>query len=119
MVRLVSVLAVASVVGWSLITYGPDAGTTKPAVAQTAPGDAAAEKQAEPKAKKNQKPGAKAKAKAAQIGDGKSETATQPAPTVASPAAPDESGVSLLSSGDSYDDFASVAQASDGTLFAA
>ena len=119
MFRLVSTLAVVGVLGWALVAFGPGTGTTEPALAQTGAGAAADQKQAEPKVKKNQKQGAKAKAKAAQAAEGKSAPNAQPAPVVASPAAPDESGVSLLSSGDSYDDFTSVAQGSDGTLYAA
>jgi hypothetical protein len=50
---------------------------------------------------------------------GKKKAAAEGQPAPAAPPSASEAGVPILSNGDSYDDFASVAQASDGTLYAA
>lgn len=113
----VAVLVLASLV---FVALSSDSGGQAPNAVEKKADDA------KPKANKkagqqgaNKGQGAKAQAAKTQAaGQAAGQAADQPAPPPPPPSAAD-AGVPVLSNGDSYDDFASVAEASDGTLYAA
>ncbi len=120
MKRFLSAAILLVVSGLSLAAFGPEAEepATKPAAARAGqagidtdkPGKDADKPAGAGKRKNGRAQAAAQAAKAAQA----AQEPTPPPPPSAS-----EAGVPLLSSGDSYDDFASVAEAPDGSLYAA
>jgi hypothetical protein len=123
MMRLVSLAAVVLVSGLVYFGLASDGGSqgvgdTSIAAAQEPKAGEAKPGQKNPgknPGKKNQGQNNQAKKQGGGAGTG----AQANAPSSPPPPTAKDAGVPILSSGDSYDDFASIAQASDGTLYAA
>jgi hypothetical protein len=131
MLRLVTVAVLTGGLGLALLALGPDSSTQRlplatssvASAADDAPVDSKPDEAANPGAKKQgagNKGGGKQGAKK-QGGKGNQQGGAMGAnqPPSVPPASAEDAKVPVLSTGDSYDDFASIAAASDGTYYAA